>query len=397
MNIFSLVGNIMIDNSEANKSISKTKEEAGGMAEKLKNGIGTAAKWGAGVAAAASAVGGAMIAAAKGTAADLDVIDKASQRMGVTAEKYQELAYQAGLCGVEMSTMEKAAKKLEGTGLNMDEAIAQIYSLGSEAERSAKAADLFGEAVAYQMTPMLNQSAESMAAMATEARDLGLIMSEDSVKAGADMNDAFSKIGQSMDALKTGIMSELMPYIAEFLQYLIDHMPEITKTIKDTLDTVLPIVKPVLKAIFTAFKFVIDGIKTGLDWFDETCQKIKGWLDWFEDKVEKFKGKLTGIKDAVKGFIGLGGGKDGSHAAGLNYVPYDGYRAELHRGETVLNAQNTQSLLSDIRQALSSAGGQQSSRPIELTLNIDGKAFARATYQAGQDEVMRRGGSLVVG
>ena len=29
---------------------------------------------------------------------------------------------------------------------------------------------------------------------------------------------------------------------------------------------------------------------------------------------------------------------DGSHASGLNYVPYDGYLAELHRGETVLNA-----------------------------------------------------------
>lgn len=29
---------------------------------------------------------------------------------------------------------------------------------------------------------------------------------------------------------------------------------------------------------------------------------------------------------------------DGSHAAGLAYVPYDGYVAELHRGERVLTA-----------------------------------------------------------
>lgn len=32
------------------------------------------------------------------------------------------------------------------------------------------------------------------------------------------------------------------------------------------------------------------------------------------------------------------GAVDGSHASGLNYVPFDGYRAELHRGETVLPA-----------------------------------------------------------
>lgn len=30
---------------------------------------------------------------------------------------------------------------------------------------------------------------------------------------------------------------------------------------------------------------------------------------------------------------------NGSHANGLAYVPFDGYRAELHRGERVLTAQ----------------------------------------------------------
>ena len=33
------------------------------------------------------------------------------------------------------------------------------------------------------------------------------------------------------------------------------------------------------------------------------------------------------------------GNYDGSHASGLDYVPFDGYRAILHRGETVLNAE----------------------------------------------------------
>lgn len=32
-------------------------------------------------------------------------------------------------------------------------------------------------------------------------------------------------------------------------------------------------------------------------------------------------------------------GTDGSHSSGLDYVPFDGYRAILHKGETVLNAE----------------------------------------------------------
>ena len=172
----------MVDTADAQKSISKTSDEAEGLGNKLANGVKTAGKWAAGVAGAAIAVGGAMVSAAKDTAAEMDVIDKGSQRMKISAESYQELAHAASLSGVEMSNLEKAAKKLEGTGMNLDDALNEIYSLQTAEERAAKAAELFGENVAYQMTPMLNASAEEMAAMRQEAHDLGLVMGEDAVK-----------------------------------------------------------------------------------------------------------------------------------------------------------------------------------------------------------------------
>ena len=40
----------------------------------------------------------------------------------------------------------------------------------------------------------------------------------------------------------------------------------------------------------------------------------------------------------IGGFTRFGGGLSGSHANGLAYVPYDGYLAELHKGERVLTA-----------------------------------------------------------
>lgn len=77
------------------------------------------------------------------------------------------------------------------------------------------------------------------------------------------------------------------------------------------------------------------------------------------------------------------GSEDGSHASGLNYVPYDGYRAILHRGETVLNqAQsrnwrnnnsgfNSQALYGAVASAVSEAVAN-------IQINMDGKAVGNA-------------------
>ncbi len=254
----------MVDTAEANKSIAKTDEKAEGLGKKLQSGIKTAGKWAAGITAGAAAVGTAMIASAKDTATNMDVIDKASQRMGIGAESYQELAHAAGLCGVEMSTMEKAAKKLEGTDLSFDDAMEEIWALSDAEERAAKAAELFGDSIAYQMTPMLNASGEEMAAMKQEARDLGLVMSEDAVKAGANMNDSFAKVEAAMGSIKNQIGAALMPVIEKLLNWIVDHMPEIQEFIGKTIEFIengienlIPIIEglaPVVEGIFNLIK-----------------------------------------------------------------------------------------------------------------------------------------------
>lgn len=425
LEIFSLVGKVLVDSDDANKSISKTNENAEGLGKKLEGGIKTAAKWAAGITAAATAVGGAMVAAAKSTAAELDVVDKASQRMKVTTDQYQELAHAADLSGVSMQTLEKAAKQLEGTDLDMSSALDEIYALGTAEERAAKAAELFGENVAYQMTPMLNASAEEMASMRQEAHDLGLVMGEDAIKNGAAMNDMFAKIEASIGALKNSLVAEFMPYIMEILQWTIDNIPKIAAIIQKVMDMIMPIIEPVLNGVMAFvsgffklldgdFEGFVDGVKTLLvnlgtvlfdvgqdvlnafwDGLKFVWEKVSGWIG---EKVQGIIDKFTGVRDRVLGFFGFGSKEsDGSHAAGLNYVPYDGYQATLHRGETVLNAQDTQSLVQDIAGAIKEAlgGAAAPAAPVELTLNIDGRKFAQATYDATQREANRRGKSLV--
>lgn len=72
LSIFSLMGSIFVDSSEAEQSISKTEEKAGKLSESLMNGIATAGKWGAGIATAAGAAAVAIGSAAINVSNDVD-------------------------------------------------------------------------------------------------------------------------------------------------------------------------------------------------------------------------------------------------------------------------------------------------------------------------------------
>lgn len=67
-------------------------------------------------------------------------------------------------------------------------------------------------------------------------------------------------------------------------------------------------------------------------------EQIWGWLKGIWDKVSGlFSDIKGGFQDAFSGF-----GWNGSHANGLDYVPFDGYVAQLHKGERVLTKQENE-------------------------------------------------------
>ena len=76
-------------------------------------------------------------------------------------------------------------------------------------------------------------------------------------------------------------------------------------------------------------KNIIDGLLEGLK---KAWESIKTWFTNAWDKL--FGNKSVDVSANV-----IGGDVDGSHAGGLDYVPFDGYVAELHKGEQVLTAE----------------------------------------------------------
>ena len=67
LEIFKLVGSVFVDTGQAEKSLQKTDKKAGGLASTLVKGIKSVGKFAAGIAGAAAAAGGALVAVAENT------------------------------------------------------------------------------------------------------------------------------------------------------------------------------------------------------------------------------------------------------------------------------------------------------------------------------------------
>lgn len=257
LEIFKLVGSVFVDTEKANESLQKTDKKASSFASTLGSVAGTAVKVGTAVVGAGLAVGTAALGVADKVAKQTDEIDKASIRMGISAESYQELAYAAGQCGVEMSTMEQAAKKLEGTDLNLDDALQQIMDLETAEERSAKAAELFGEKIAYNLSPLIEQSGEDFDGLIQRANDLGLVMSGDAVKNGVAFGDMLSDIKQMAGSLATQIGTALFPIANALFEEIIAFMPQIQGYMAQLTPILVQIVSAILPVLFSLIQALL--------------------------------------------------------------------------------------------------------------------------------------------
>lgn len=109
----------------------------------------------------------------------------------------------------------------------------------------------------------------------------------------------------------------------------------------------------VLKFISPAVKFGLTILKwtTPIGWAITLIQKLCGWIGNLIQKAGGLRGIGEGLKNWAKGANTQANEinnnikaqreskkVDGSHATGLNRVPFDGYIGELHKDETILSA-----------------------------------------------------------
>lgn len=227
---------------ENNSALGRFGDKFDTIGEKLKT-VGAAAG------AAIAAIGTAAVAAGKQifdmatqTASAGDEIDKTSQKLGMSAEAYQEWDYVLGQSGVEITSMttglktltnqidnakngsSQAAERFEALGISMDDlstmsredvfsaVISGMQGMADSTERAALANDLFGKS-GQELTPLFNETAESTEALKQTAHDLGFIMSDEAVAASADFNDALDTLQRTIGGVKNSMIGEMLPGI----------------------------------------------------------------------------------------------------------------------------------------------------------------------------------------
>lgn len=177
-------------------------------------------------------------------------------------------------------------------------------------------------------------------------------------------------------------------------------------------------VKDALTDLGTAgFNLLADAVDTVSGAIDD----LIGWWDDLIGKIQRGWNDFWGIEEGSRDMSSRGTGfVDGSHAQGLNYVPFDGYIAELHRGEMVIprsqaDVMRSMGISTEMADTMtrsvpvgpsyrssapsSGSGTSTDSRPIELSFNLstelDGQTLARRQYKYVARENNLRGGSLV--
>ena len=144
-----------------------------------------------------------------------------------------------------------------------------------------------------------------------------------------------------------------------------------------------------------AVAWLIEKIQNAIDWLKKLNERISNSEEWkdFTTGEHTPSSDYQALLDSYK--------IDGSHAAGLYRVPYDGYVAELHRGERVLTSGEADAYnaleryegtgrtmtAQDFRTALAQAVNAMTAVDRDMrvtvvsTMNVDGREFYRATLE----------------
>lgn len=250
MDVFDLMATISLNSDEYKKGLSDASQSTEKAGKSIGDKLKTAAKVGAAaigtVTAAVGVVSTKMIGAVGDTAEYGDAIDKASQKLGISAKAYQEWDAVLQHSGTSIDSMGTSFKKLatasqnatadqvkafEQLGLSMDEVskmsaedlfgnvINGLQGMEEGTERTALATTLLGKG-AMELGPLLNTSAEDTQSMIDAVNKLGGVMSDDAVKASARYQDSLQDLKTVFSGAKNAMTAEFLPGIADVMDGL---------------------------------------------------------------------------------------------------------------------------------------------------------------------------------
>lgn len=218
-------------------------------------------------------VGGSYALANK-TAEVGDRIDKMSQKIGLSRQKYQEWDYILSQSGSDIDKMQVGMKTLSqqmvastkkgsdaeamfkklgvsvkdsnGKFISQEEAFEKVImafqKMPDGIEKANLAQKLFGK-TGSDLRPLLNGVRGNVEELKKKFQDLGMAISDETVDASVKFTDTQDTLKRSFGAMGVMIGGELIPIMQQASDYIIENMPTIRAVAQDAIGKVSNILK----------------------------------------------------------------------------------------------------------------------------------------------------------
>lgn len=242
MDVFELFAKLTLNTDEYDKNLEKSEKKGLNWGK----GLGTAMKVGASAVAAvgtaAVAAGTALVKNSGEVAQYGDHIDKMSQKIGISAEAYQEWDAVLQHSGASVDSLQTVMRTLSQQAEKGGDAFARLGIAQSDVANMSKE-DLFAKVItglqgmeegtertvlaqqllgrgSTELGALLNTSAEDTQKMIDEVHKLGGVMSDDAVKAAAEYQDRLQDMNTALDGMKRNLMSNFLPGLSVVMKGL---------------------------------------------------------------------------------------------------------------------------------------------------------------------------------
>lgn len=345
LTLFELLGRVALDNSSANKSIDETADKASSLGEKLKNGIGTAAKWGTAVVGGAVAVGTAFVALAESTReyrAEMGKLEtafevanhsteaardtytalnavlgdsgqavEAANHLAKLCETEQELQAWTDICAGVYATF-GASLPIEGLTESANETakVGQVTgSLADALNWAGVSEDAFNEQLALCSTEQERQKliTETLTGVYKEASDQYKENNKD-VMASNEAHDRLTNVMAKFGAVVEPIITKVINLVADCAEKVLDfaetaskHFPEVQKKIQALWNGAKDVWERVGKPVW---EFVQKMIGIVRDEFSRKMPEIREFVSkCFSDIKSFWDNNLKPCFEAIGNFI----------------------------------------------------------------------------------------------
>ena len=259
-----------------------------------------------------------MLGLASKASSTADEIDKMSIRTGLSSQQLQELRFAASQTGVSFGAVESASTRMTGTlrtnerafeqlgvrtrDLNgnlrsadelFNETIRALATMENEMERNIAGQEIFGRGFT-EMIPLIAAGADGIEELSARAHELGSVLSDEAIAANVKFADTMDEVKTALRGAFGEIMTALMPALQGFLNWVLEHMPQI----QAVMEKVMIGIQTIVTIAFEVFEtYVLPVLTRVWEWVKQNLPTMQ---EEFSQRFEQIQRIVQRVLEIIK-------------------------------------------------------------------------------------------------